>query len=108
MYWVNCIQKLMKILPKILPKPIQMSPEIDPKSIQGPLGAHFRPKLNLERPKTRHESPKSAPNRQLGPKVEAPEGPKSRPKPEKSDVRNQHVFGIDFGRVRTSFWKGFW
>ena len=26
----------------------------------------------------------------------------------KMDVKKQHFFGIDFGRVRTSFWKGFW
>ena len=39
--------------------------------------------------------------------LEAPEAPKSRPKPQKIDVENQHVFGIDFRRVRTSFWKGF-
>ena len=32
---------------------------------------------------------------------------KSRPKPEKMDVKNQYIFGIDFGRVRTLFWKSF-
>ena len=40
--------------------------------------------------------------------LEAQDPPKSKPKPEKNDVKKQHVFGIDFGRVRTSFWKGFW
>ena len=44
---------------------------------------------------------------QLGSKLEAQDPPKSRPKPEKIDVEKQHVFGIDFGRVRTSFRKGF-
>ena len=44
---------------------------------------------------------------QLGSKLEAQDPPKSRPKPEKIDVKKQHVFGIDFGRVRTLFWKGF-
>ena len=39
--------------------------------------------------------------------LEAQDPPKSRPKPEKIDVEKQHVFGIDFGRVRMSFWKGF-
>ena len=45
---------------------------------------------------------------QLGSKLEAQEAPKSRPKPEKIIVEKQHIFGIDFGRVRTSFWIGFW
>ena len=44
----------------------------------------------------------------LGSKLEAQDPPKSRPKPEKIDVEKQHIFGIDFGRVRTSFWNGFW
>ena len=44
---------------------------------------------------------------QLGSNLEAQEAPKSRPKPEKIDVEKQHVFGIDFVRVRTSFFKGF-
>ena len=39
--------------------------------------------------------------------LEAQDVPKSRPKPEKNDVKKHHVFGIDFGRVRTSFRKGF-
>ena len=39
--------------------------------------------------------------------LEAQEAPKSRPKPEKGDVKKPHVFGIDFGRVWTPFWKGF-
>ena len=33
---------------------------------------------------------------QLGSKLEAQEAPKSSPKPEKIDVKKQHVFGIDF------------
>ena len=37
--------------------------------------------------------------------LEAQDPPKSRPKPEKIDVEKQHIFGIDFGRVRTSFWE---
>ena len=45
---------------------------------------------------------------QLGSKLEAQEAPKSRPEPQKIDVKKQHVFGIDFFIVRTSFWKGFW
>ena len=44
---------------------------------------------------------------QLGSNLEAQEAPKSRPKPLKIDVEKRHVFGIDFGGVRTSFWKGF-
>ena len=44
---------------------------------------------------------------QLGSKLEAQEAPKSRPEPQKIDVKKQHVFGIDFGWVWTSFWKGF-
>ncbi len=40
--------------------------------------------------------------------LEAQKAPKSRPKPEKIDVKKQPVFGIDFGMVRTSIWKGFW
>ena len=39
--------------------------------------------------------------------LEAQGAPKSRPKPEKIDVKKQHIFGIDFGRVRISFRKGF-
>ena len=39
--------------------------------------------------------------------LEAQDPPKSTPKPEKIDVQKQHVFGIDFGRARTWFWKGF-
>ena len=46
-------------------------------------------------------------NVQLGAKLEAQEPPKSRPKAEKIDVKKQHDFGIDFGRFRTSFWRGF-
>ena len=42
---------------------------------------------------------------QLGSKLEGQEAPKSRPKPEKIDVKKQHVFGIEFLRVRTSFWE---
>ena len=44
---------------------------------------------------------------QLGSKLEAQDPPKSRPKPEKSYVKTQYVFGIDCGRVRTSFSIGF-
>ena len=33
---------------------------------------------------------------QLGSKLEAQEAPKSRPEPQKIDVKKQHVFGIDF------------
>ena len=44
---------------------------------------------------------------ELGSNLEAQEAPKSRPEPAKIDVEKQHVFSIDFGRVRTSFWKGF-
>ena len=40
--------------------------------------------------------------------LEAQEAPKSRPRREKIDVKNQYVFGIDFLRVRASFWIGFW
>ena len=47
-------------------------------------------------------------NDQLGSKLEVQEAPKSSPKPEKIDVEKQYIFDIDFGRVRTSFWKGFW
>ena len=36
------------------------------------------------------------PNSQLGSKLEAQEGPKSRPRREKIDVENQFVFSIDF------------
>ena len=39
--------------------------------------------------------------------LEAQDPPKSRPKPEKIDVKKQHVLGVDFGRVPASFWKGF-
>ena len=39
--------------------------------------------------------------------LKAQDLPKSRPKPEKIDVQKQHVLGVDFGKVRTSFWKGF-
>ena len=45
---------------------------------------------------------------QLGFILEAHDPPKSRPKPRKIDVENQHVFGINFCRVWTPFWKGFW
>ena len=41
-------------------------------------------------------------------KLEAQEAPKSRPEPQKIDVKKQHVFDIHFFIVRTSFWKGFW
>ena len=34
--------------------------------------------------------------------------PKLRPKREKINVEKSIVFCIDFWRVRTSFWKGFW
>ena len=47
-------------------------------------------------------------NTQLGSVLEAQEAPKSRPKPEKIDVEKQHILGIDFYKVRASFWKGFW
>ena len=40
--------------------------------------------------------------------LESQDAPKSWPKPEQIDVKKQHVFDIDFGRVRLSFWKGFW
>ena len=45
---------------------------------------------------------------QLGSNLGAQEAPKSRPKPQMIDVEKQHIFGIDFGRARTSFWDGFW
>ena len=44
---------------------------------------------------------------QLDSNLEDPDLPKLRPKPEKIDVKKQHVFGIDFGGARTSVWKGF-
>ena len=40
--------------------------------------------------------------------LEAQDPPKSRPKPKKFDVEKQHIFSIDFLKVRTSFWKAFW
>ena len=39
--------------------------------------------------------------------MEAQDPPKWRPKPEKIDVEKQHVLGIDFVRVRTSFSRVF-
>ena len=43
--------------------------------------------------------------RRIGFKLEAQDLPKSRPKPQKIDVEKQHIFNIDFWRVRTSFWE---
>ena len=40
--------------------------------------------------------------------LEGQETPKSRPKPEKIDVKKQHIFSIDFFMARTSFWEVFW
>ena len=40
--------------------------------------------------------------------LETQEAPKSSPKPEKIDVEKQWISDIDFSRVLTSFWKGFW
>ena len=37
--------------------------------------------------------------------MEAQEAPKARPRPEKSDVENQCIFSVAFGRVGTSFSK---
>ena len=44
---------------------------------------------------------------ELGSKMEAQEAPKSRPRREKIDVKNQYVFRIDLLVVQTSFWEGF-
>ena len=44
---------------------------------------------------------------QLASKLESANPSKSRPKPEKIDAKKQSIFSIAFGRVRTSFWKGF-
>ena len=44
----------------------------------------------------------------FGSNLDAQDLPKSRQEHEKLDVKKHHVFCIDFGRVRTSFWKGFW
>ena len=47
-------------------------------------------------------------NGQLGPILEAPELPKSRPKPENIDVEKRCVFDIDSERGQAPFWKGSW
>ena len=94
-----------------LPKPSENQSKIDARGllepILGSLGQHLG-----------HISPEDwileafgmvleAQNVQLGSNMEAPDPLKSRPKPEKIDVKKQHVFAIDFKRVRTSFWKNF-
>ena len=75
-----------------------------------PRAAQERPRAAQEPPKSAQERPKSAPRaaqeRQETP-GRAQDLPKSRPRPEKIDVDKPDVFSIDFGRVRTSFWKGF-
>ena len=42
---------------------------------------------------------------QLGSKLEAQEAPKSRPEPQKIDVKKQHVFDIDFFMIWNRFWE---
>ena len=44
---------------------------------------------------------------QLGSKLETQEAPKSRPRREKIDVKEQHVFEIDFWVARAWFLTGF-
>ena len=46
-------------------------------------------------------------NGQLASKLECENPSQSRLKLEKIDTKKQFIFSIDFGRVRTSFWKGF-
>ena len=47
-------------------------------------------------------------NGQLGFILEAQEAPNRGRNLQKIDVEKQCIFSIDFGRVRTSFWKSFW
>ena len=62
----------------------------------GPGAAQERPRAAQERPSSAQET--------FG---RGQDPPKSKPRPEKIDVEKPNVFSIDFGRVRTWFWKDF-
>ena len=47
-------------------------------------------------------------NNQLGSNLEGPGALKTEPVPEKTDVKKQRIFCIDFGRVWMSFRQDFW
>ena len=106
---------LAKNLEKIIPEPSHMEPRGLKNRARGlqnrawsPPRRHFLKTLNLRRVKRSYIGIFWGQKSQLGSILEAQDPPKSRPKPEKSDVEKQHIFQIDFGRVQASFWKGFW
>ena len=84
-------------------------PKIEPKLLQIPSGDLTFLRRWLERgyllPKRRPKKPPRPPNLSQNP-LQNPS--KSRPGPQKIDVEKRLVFGMDFGWVRTSFWKDFW
>ena len=108
-------QKHEKILKKLNLRPFKIELgafKIEAQGLQNrprrPPRRHLFKNLNLSSLRGASPITKIAILGQLGSKLEAQDPPKLRPKPEKIDVKKQHVFNIDFGRARTSFWKGFW
>ena len=103
---------------KMRPGSFQNASQSLPNALKIDPGASFD---RQEAPKSTKEAPKTGPRAaQERPRAaqERPSGaqetlgrdhdhPKSKPRPEKVDVDKPDVFSIDFGRVRTSFWKGF-
>ena len=111
MQYVTARQQVQKKHRKMRPGSFQNASQSLPNALKIDPGASFdrqeAPKSTKEAPKT---GPRAAQERPSGAQEtlgRAHDHPKSKLRPEKIDVDKPDVFSIDFGRVRTSFWKGF-
>ena len=115
---LSCTPASQKKHRKIRPRSFQNAPQSLPNGLKIDPGTSFdsqeAPKSTKDAPKTgprvAQERPRAAQER---PSVaqetlwRAQDPPKSKLRGAKIDVEKPDVFSIDFGRVRTSFWKGF-
>ena len=110
----NRMTKRIPVIPRIIEKSSPNPSKIHPKSSKN----HQKPFQKYRWPKLEAQSglksileakkwPKRTVLRAKWSILEAQVSPKSRPRPEKIDVKIRHVFGIVFLRVRTWFWKDF-
>ena len=81
---------------KFVPGPSEIEARGLPNGSWGPPKHNFYTKSISRRPKGNSDKFFGSQDGQLGSNLEAQEAPKSRPKPEKIEVKKQHVFGIDF------------
>ena len=105
---ISIIPKIIEKSSQILPKSIQNYPKITKNRFKNARWPKLEAQSGLKSILEAKNRPKRTVLRAKWSILEAQVSPKSRPRPEKIDVKIGHVFGIVFSRARTWFWKDFW